>query len=51
MSNHYHLLIETTDANLSNGMRQFNGVYTQNFNRRHDRVGHVFQGNVIKLFW
>ncbi|MGD8910099.1 MAG: transposase [Chromatiales bacterium] len=44
MSNHYHLLIETPDANLSRGMRQLNGVYTQNFNRRHDRVGHVFQG-------
>lgn len=44
MSNHYHLLIETPDANLSKGMRQLNGVYTQSFNRRHDRVGHVFQG-------
>lgn len=44
MDNHYHLLIETPDANLSKGMRQLNGVYTQNFNRRHSRVGHVFQG-------
>ena len=44
MTNHYHLLIETPDANLSNGMRQLNGVYTQNFNRAHQRVGHVFQG-------
>lgn len=44
MSNHYHLLIETPDANLSKGMRQLNGVYTQTFNRRHRRVGHVFQG-------
>jgi REP element-mobilizing transposase RayT len=44
MSNHYHLLIETPDANLSKGMRQLNGVYTQNFNRRHNRLGHVFQG-------
>ncbi len=44
MSNHYHLLIETPDANLSMGMRQLNGVYTQTFNRRHGRVGHVFQG-------
>ena len=31
MSNHYHLMIETPDANLSLGMRQLNGVYTQNF--------------------
>jgi putative transposase len=44
MSNHYHLLIETPDANLSKGMRQLNGIYTQKFNRAHARVGHVFQG-------
>ena len=44
MSNHYHLLIETIDPTLSRGMRQLNGVYTQAFNRRHNRVGHVFQG-------
>lgn len=44
MSNHYHLLIETPDSNLSKGMRQLNGVYTQRFNRKHNRVGHVFQG-------
>lgn len=44
MTNHYHLLIETPDANLSQGMRQLNGVYTQFFNRQHARVGHVFQG-------
>ena len=44
MSNHYHLLVETPDANLSAGMRQLNGVYTQLSNRTHGRVGHVFQG-------
>ncbi|MBP8119603.1 MAG: transposase [Burkholderiales bacterium] len=44
MTNHYHLVVETPDANLSKGMRQLNGVYTQLFNRRHQRVGHVFQG-------
>ncbi len=44
MSNHYHLLIETPDGNLSKGMRQLNGVYTQATNRRHGRVGHLFQG-------
>ena len=43
MDNHYHLLIETPDGNLSLGMRQLNGVYTQRFNRRHRRVEHVFQ--------
>ena len=44
MSNHYHLLVETVEANLSQGMRQLNGVYTQHFNRRHNLVGHVLQG-------
>lgn len=44
MDNHYHLVLETPDGNLSRGMRQLNGIYTQQFNRRHNRVGHVFQG-------
>lgn len=44
MSNHYHIVVETVDGNLSKGMRQLNGVYTQTHNRRHNRVGHVFQG-------
>ena len=44
MSNHYHLLIETPEANLSRGMRHLNGVYTQAFNRRHMRSGHILQG-------
>lgn len=44
MSNHYHMLIETRHPNLSAGMRQLNGVYTQSFNRRHDRTGHILQG-------
>lgn len=44
MTNHYHLLMETPEPNLAQGMRQLNGVYTQRFDRRHQRVGHVFQG-------
>ncbi len=44
MTNHYHLLMETPDANLSQGMRQLNGVYSQKFNRIHKHIGHVFQG-------
>lgn len=44
MDNHYHLLIETPEPNLVAGMRRLNGVYTQAFNRRHRRVGHLFQG-------
>jgi putative transposase len=44
MSNHYHLLVETPQPNLSRGMRQLNGVYAQRFNRRHEYVGPLFQG-------
>lgn len=44
MSNHYHLVIATPDGNLSKGMRQLNGVFTQWSNRRHHRTGHLFQG-------
>ena len=44
MDNHYHLLIETPAGNLSKGMQLLNGIYTQRFNRIHNRVGHVFQG-------
>ena len=44
MGNHYHLLLETPEPNLVQGMRRLNGVYTQVFNRRHGRVGHVLQG-------
>ena len=44
MTDHYHIVIETPDANLSQGMRQLNGVYTQLFNRTHSRAGPIFQG-------
>lgn len=44
MTNHYHVVVETVEGNLSQGMRQLNGVYTQYVNRTHHRVGHVFQG-------
>jgi REP element-mobilizing transposase RayT len=44
MGNHYHLLLETPEANLSRAMRQLNGVYSQAFNRRHRRPGHVLEG-------
>src|SRR5512137_282677 len=44
MGNHYHIVIETIEGNLAQGMRHLNGVYTQTFNRTHQRVGHVFQG-------
>lgn len=42
MGNHYHLVLHTHRPNLSQVMRHINGVYTQAFNRRHGKVGHVF---------
>ena len=44
LDTHYHLVVEVTEANLSKGMRQLNGVYTQHVNRRHNLSGSVFQG-------
>ena len=44
MSNHYHLLIETTQENLSHLMHYLNGSYTSYFNWKHKRHGHLFQG-------
>lgn len=44
MGNHYHFVLQTRQANLSLLMRHINGVYTQRFNRRHDKTGHLFQG-------
>jgi putative transposase len=44
MTNHYHLVIHTPEANLSRGMQWLNGTYADWFNRRHERSGHLFQG-------
>lgn len=44
MDNHYHLVVETPEGNLSAGMRQLNGVYTQALNQIHGTTGHIFQG-------
>jgi putative transposase len=44
MTNHYHLVVETPIANISDGMQLLNGAYATYFNRVHARVGHVFQG-------
>jgi REP element-mobilizing transposase RayT len=49
MDNHYHLVLETPEGNLAPGMRQVNGLYTQGYNRRHGRVGHVLQGRYKAL--
>jgi REP element-mobilizing transposase RayT len=44
MPNHVHLVIETPQPNLSSGMQWLQGLYAQEFNERHSRVGHLFQG-------
>lgn len=44
LGNHYHLVLHTRQGGLSALMRQINGVYTQAYNRRHGKVGHLFQG-------
>jgi putative transposase len=44
MGNHYHFVLYTRRANLSLLMRHVNGIYTQVYNRRHGKVGHLFQG-------
>jgi len=44
MVNHYHLMIETPDANLSSGMHHLNATFGQAHNKTHDTVGHLFQG-------
>src|SRR5450631_1722481 len=43
MGNHFHLFLDTPEPTLSMGMRQLNGTYTQAFNRRYKRAGHLFQ--------
>jgi len=43
MDNHYHFVMHTREANLSRLMRHINGVYTQAYNCRHGKVGHLFQ--------
>lgn len=44
MGNHYHLLLETPEPNLSRGMHRVNTLYCQEFNKRHARTGHLLQG-------
>jgi putative transposase len=44
MTNHFHLLVQTPEPNLSTGMQRLNGCYAQSFNKRHGTVGHLFQG-------
>ncbi|QIR76345.1 transposase [Sulfurospirillum diekertiae] len=43
MDNHYHILVQNTRENLSSGMRQLGAQYASYFNKRHCRVGHLWQ--------
>jgi REP element-mobilizing transposase RayT len=49
MTNHYHLCVETPGPTLARGMRDVNGTYAQGFNRRHGRVGHLFQSRYAAI--
>ncbi len=44
MGNHYHAVVETPDGNLSDAMQLVNGAFTQESNRRHQRIGHLLHG-------
>jgi REP element-mobilizing transposase RayT len=49
MTNHYHLVMQTPDPNLSKGMHWLNSRYANWFNRTHGRCGHLFQGRFKAL--
>lgn len=49
LGNHYHLLLETPLGKLSRGMHSLNALYSQRFNRRHERSGHLFEGRFKAL--
>ena len=49
MDNHFHLFLQTPEANLSAGMRYLNGAYATWFNVRHGRSGHLLQGRFKAL--
>lgn len=50
MPNHYHLLLETPDADISDGMFWLNGVYARWFNARHNYTGHLFEERFYSEF-
>lgn len=51
LQDHFHLLVEVPQANLSRGMRQLNGVYTQHYNRLHKRTGVLFRGRFSSILF
>lgn len=50
MTNHYHLLIETKERNISDAMKRVNSLYSIYFNKRHNRTGHLWQGRFASFF-
>ncbi len=49
MGTHYHLLVQTPNDDISVGMQRINGAYAQGFNRRHARIGALFQSRFHSL--
>lgn len=49
MGTHYHLIVQTPNANLASGMQMLNGRYAQRFNWRHSRRGHLFGGRYMSV--
>jgi len=50
MNNHYHLLLETTDENISEAIQYLNGTYSMYFNRKYKRTGHFWQGRYLSYY-
>ena len=50
MDNHYHLLIENQRDNLSAGMRKLNSNYAQYFNKKYNRIGHLWQDRYVSKY-
>jgi putative transposase len=50
MGTHYHLIVQTPNANLASGMQTLNGRYAQRFNWRYDRRGHLFGGRFMSVY-
>jgi REP element-mobilizing transposase RayT len=47
MTNHYHLLLETKEENISEAIQYLNGTYSMYFNRKYKRTGHFWQGRYL----
>jgi len=50
MTNHYHLLLETTDENISEAIQYLNGTYSMYFNKKYKRTGHFWQGRYLSYY-